>query len=92
VLRAVGLPETREITARIPALLRECTNDPNYCCRAGVRWAAIYRVSTAMAILFAVLLAFTAGFVVRSFLGRNDASDFSEIERHYEASRFHSYE
>jgi hypothetical protein len=45
-----------------------------------------------MAISFAVLLAFVAGFVVRSFLGRSDASDFSEIERHYGASRFHSYE
>jgi hypothetical protein len=45
-----------------------------------------------MPISFAVLLAFVAGFVVRSFLGRSDASDFSEIERHYEAGRFHSYE
>jgi hypothetical protein len=45
-----------------------------------------------MPISFAVLLAFVAGFVVRSFLGRSDASDFSEIERHYDASRFHSYE
>jgi hypothetical protein len=45
-----------------------------------------------MAISFAVLLAFSAGFVVRSFMGRSDASDFSEIELHYGASRFHSYE
>jgi len=45
-----------------------------------------------MAISFAVLLAFGAGFVVRSFLGRSNASDFFEIERRYEASRFHSYD
>jgi hypothetical protein len=41
---------------------------------------------------FAVLLAFVAGFVVRSLMGRSDASDFSEIERHYEASRYHNYD
>jgi hypothetical protein len=44
-----------------------------------------------MTLIVAVVLAFIAGFVVRSFLGRSDASDFFEIERHYEAGRFHSY-
>jgi hypothetical protein len=45
-----------------------------------------------MAISFAVLLAFVAGFVVRSFLGHEDADLSTEVEQHYGESRFHSYD
>jgi hypothetical protein len=45
-----------------------------------------------MAIWFAVLLAFVAGFLVRSFLDQDDDHDRSpEVEQHYGDSRFHSY-
>jgi asparagine N-glycosylation enzyme membrane subunit Stt3 len=45
-----------------------------------------------MAISLAVFLAFIAGFVVRSFLGYEDADLSTEIERHYGDSRFHGYD
>ena len=42
-----------------------------------------------MAIWFAVLLAFVAGFLVRSFLDQDDDHDLStEVEQHYGDSRF----
>jgi hypothetical protein len=46
-----------------------------------------------MAISFAVLLAFVAGFVVRSFLGQDDDHDLSaEVEQHRGDRPFHSYD
>ena len=46
-----------------------------------------------MAISFAVLLAFGAGFVVQSFLGQDDGRDrSSEIEQDYGDNRFDSYD
>jgi hypothetical protein len=46
-----------------------------------------------MAIPFAVLLAFVAGFLVRSFLDQDDDQDLStEVEQHHGDRRFHSYD
>jgi hypothetical protein len=45
-----------------------------------------------MAIWFAVLLAFVAGFLVRSFLDHDDDHDLStEVEQHYGDDRHHRY-